>query len=177
MLPRIRTTRSIKSAIKDVPDLSLFAFDVFAVAKYRRTLLDLFEYSYSGGDDFLQRWAFRVHDLENNRPRNSCMLICLQILGLGLNSPSSQNRVEDLRALASKSPTHASRALLWCFNMKIEITRPGYSTKHSNSNASHVFQKAAISGFGNVRTQETEFNPDIRSAREIPVQGQPRTGH
>ena len=35
---------------------------------------------------------------------NSRMLICLQALGLGLNSPSSQDRFEDLRALASKSP-------------------------------------------------------------------------
>ncbi|KAK7683394.1 hypothetical protein QCA50_013656 [Cerrena zonata] len=148
---RVRTARLIKDALDRDPGFPSFAFDTFTIMEHESTFLEYFD-----------NWSKKT--LQNVLDSDGPGFNIVHSLGDDMIS-----HAENLRSIATKCRTYASGWTLSSPNQLV-ITRPGceYHWK-DDLDLARIFEHAAISGFGNVHTQETEFNPNVRNAREIPA--------
>ncbi|KAK7683357.1 hypothetical protein QCA50_013619 [Cerrena zonata] len=150
---RIRTARLIKNALDDNPGFPSFAYDIFAIREHENSFLDSFD-----------TWdKEELNDVLNDDESGFKVLRSL--------SDDMISHAENLRKISDKCHTYVSGQQFSCPD-RLEITRPGceYHWKDRHyPDLARIFEHAAISGFGNVHTQETEFDPNVRNAREIPA--------
>ncbi|KAI0071332.1 hypothetical protein K474DRAFT_1630635 [Panus rudis PR-1116 ss-1] len=184
MIPRVRTAYDMKDAIdKAASRLKPIGFDVFSLNAATKRLL----YSYpSIIPNKRARNAYGTYSKSESDSNNLSSKSLYEHLpdelrdsysGYGLLKEIDDEltaKVKPLCTLAKMSATYASGRFndyrkphtIQIKHGEFEYSGPIFSLQ---KRLESLYENASISGFGDVKKQTTEFDPDVRNAREIPA--------
>ncbi|CAL1715453.1 unnamed protein product [Somion occarium] len=190
MIPRVRTALDIKNVLDHWRGITYpaFAFDATTIQTEKRDLLRRFpDLRRPQKNACRESSPSETSDVEDGGESEDSLDPSAKNVSDTFKIMDSVDKkllahATKLGKIANKCITHASGYAGFDYwpEDAIQIKRRGckysgptlsedYRHKPDGPDLALMFKYATVSGFGNVRTQETEYDPGVRSAREIPA--------